>query len=66
MHAHPLQAPMLSDSSDYARVSGVCEGPLTDFVQLQPTFAFFKDGKELARVTGADVVGLRNQLDKLA
>ena len=33
---------------------------------LQPTFAFFKDGKELARVTGADVVGLRNQLEALA
>ena len=35
-------------------------------VMVQPTFAFFKGGKELARVTGADVVGLREQLDKLA
>ena len=33
---------------------------------MQPTFAFFKGGKELARVTGADVEGLRDQLDKLA
>ncbi|CAK0770329.1 hypothetical protein CVIRNUC_003756 [Coccomyxa viridis] len=31
-----------------------------------PTFAFFKKGKELARVMGADVVSLRNQLQKLA